>query len=156
MKGLIQRVSEASVSVCSESVARIGPGLLLLLGVERNDGENEAKALCRKILSYRIFPDQQGRMNVNVQDAGGSLLVVPQFTLAADTSSGTRPGFSLAAAPDRAENLYLAFIQEARKSLGAERVGQGRFGADMKVALVNDGPVTFLLEVPSKASQTGA
>ncbi|MGC8120916.1 D-aminoacyl-tRNA deacylase [Marinobacter sp. VGCF2001] len=146
MKGLIQRVSEASVAVEGETIARIGSGLLLLLGVERGDTLNEAKDLCRKILSYRIFPDAQGRMNVNVVDSGGSLLVVPQFTLAADTSSGTRPGFSLAAAPELANELYSAFTDEACNELGDERVGAGCFGADMKVALVNDGPVTFLLE----------
>ncbi len=127
MKGLIQRVSEASVAVDGETIARIGPGLLLLLGVERNDTLNEAKELCRKILSYRVFPpDEQGRMNVNVQDAGGSLLVVPpQFTLAADTSSGTRPGFSLAAAPELANRLYGDFVAEASGLLGAGRVVRG-------------------------------
>ncbi|HBM50564.1 MAG TPA: D-tyrosyl-tRNA(Tyr) deacylase, partial [Marinobacter sp.] len=106
MKGLIQRVSEASVTVDGEKISAIGPGLLLLLGVEKDDAQNEARDLCRKILSYRVFPDEQGRMNVNVQDSGGSLLIVPQFTLAADTGSGTRPGFSLAAAPDMANSLY--------------------------------------------------
>src|SRR5690554_6959601 len=105
MKGLIQRVSEASVTVNGEKISAIGPGLLLLLGVEKDDTQNEARDLCRKILSYRVFPDEQGRMNVNVQDSGGSLLIVPQFTLAADTGSGTRPGFSLAAAPDVANSL---------------------------------------------------
>lgn len=147
MKGLIQRVSEASVAVGGHQIASIGNGLLLLLGVERNDASKEAKELCRKILSYRIFADEQGRMNVNVQDSGGSLLIVPQFTLAADTSSGTRPGFSLAASPDVANRLYEEFVAEAKSLLGAERVQTGEFGADMKVALVNDGPVTFLLEV---------
>lgn len=146
MKGLIQRVSEASVAVNGETVGRIGPGLLLLLGVEKGDTLNEAKDLCRKILSYRVFPDEQGRMNVSVLDSGGSLLVVPQFTLAADTSSGTRPGFSLAAAPGPASQLYREFVALARQALGDARVGMGEFGADMKVALVNDGPVTFMLE----------
>ena len=147
MKGLIQRVSEASVAVGDRQIASIGNGLLLLLGVERNDTSTEAKELCRKILSYRVFPDDRGRMNVNVQDSGGSLLVVPQFTLAADTSSGTRPGFSLAAAPDAANYLYEQFVAEAETVLGTERVQTGEFGADMKVALLNNGPVTFLLEV---------
>lgn len=146
MKGLIQRVSEASVAVEGEMIARIGPGLLLLLGVERNDTIQAVQDLCRKILSYRVFPDEQGRMNVNVQDAGGSLLVVPQFTLAADTSAGTRPGFSLAAAPELANQLYDDFVAEACGQLGSERVAMGEFGADMKVTLVNDGPVTFMLE----------
>jgi len=147
MKGLIQRVSEASVAVGDRQIASIGNGLLLLLGVERNDTSTQAKELCRKILSYRVFPDDQGRMNVNVQDSGGSLLIVPQFTLAADTSSGTRPGFSLAASPDVAKRLYEEFVAEAEKVLGVERAQTGEFGADMKVSLLNDGPVTFLLEV---------
>jgi len=151
MKGLIQRVSQASVSVNGKRVSAIGPGLLLLLGVERNDTAVEAKELCRKILSYRIFPDEQGRMNVNVQDSGGSLLIVPQFTLAADTGSGTRPGFSTAAAPEVAESLYQSFVAHSRTGLGQARVEQGMFGADMKVALINDGPVTFLLEVRGAA-----
>jgi len=147
MKGLIQRVSEASVAVGDRQIASIGNGLLLLLGVERNDTSTEAKELCRKILSYRVFPDDQGRMNVNVQDSGGSLLIVPQFTLAADTSSGTRPGFSPAAAPDVAKRLYEEFVAQAENVLGVERAQTGEFGADMKVSLLNDGPVTFLLEV---------
>jgi D-tyrosyl-tRNA(Tyr) deacylase len=146
MKGLIQRVTQASVAVDDQQISAIGPGLLLLLGVERNDTVKEAKDLCRKILSYRVFPDEQGRMNVNVQDSGGSLLVVPQFTLAADTSSGTRPGFSLAAAPDTANTLYQEFVARAKAELGEARVGEGEFGADMKVSLLNDGPVTFMLE----------
>ncbi|KPQ28004.1 MAG: D-tyrosyl-tRNA(Tyr) deacylase [Marinobacter excellens HL-55] len=150
MKGLIQRVSEASVTVNGRQIANIGPGLLLLLGVEKDDSVSEAKELCRKILSYRVFPDEQGRMNVSVQDSGGSILIVPQFTLAADTRSGTRPGFSLAAAPEQANALYREFVTEASVRLGAERVGEGEFGADMKVALVNDGPVTFLLETRKK------
>ncbi|MBD3640075.1 MAG: D-tyrosyl-tRNA(Tyr) deacylase [Marinobacter sp.] len=147
MKGLIQRVSEASVTVDGQSVGAIGRGILLLLGVERDDGAAEAKELCRKILSYRIFPDEQGRMNRSLQDIGGGLLVVPQFTLAADTRSGTRPGFSLAAKPEVANDLYREFVREARVCIGNERVSEGRFGADMKVQLINDGPVTFMLEV---------
>lgn len=147
MKGLIQRVSEASVTVNGQPVGVIGRGILLLLGVERDDGPPEAKELCRKILSYRIFPDEQGRMNRSLQDIGGGLLVVPQFTLAADTRSGTRPGFSSAAKPDAANELYRAFVREATESLGPDLVSEGRFGADMRVQLVNDGPVTFMLEV---------
>jgi D-tyrosyl-tRNA(Tyr) deacylase len=146
MKGLIQRVSQASVSVDGEQIASIEAGLLLLLGVEKGDGEDEARELCRKILTYRVFPDDAGRMNRSLADIGGSLLIVPQFTLAADTSSGTRPGFSLAATPDEANRLYRLFVAEARSGLGPEKVGEGEFGADMKVGLVNDGPVTFLLE----------
>lgn len=147
MKGLIQRVSQASVAVDGEQIASIGTGLLLLLGVEKGDGEREARELCRKTLTYRVFPDDAGRMNRSLVDIGGSLLVVPQFTLAADTSSGTRPGFSLAARPDEASRLYRFFLAEARDGLGVERVGEGRFGADMKVGLLNDGPVTFMLEI---------
>lgn len=146
MKGLIQRVSQASVKVDGRQIASIGPGLLLLLGVERNDTSDEARDLCRKILSYRVFSDERGRMNVNVQDAGGSMLVVPQFTLAADTASGNRPGFSRAAAPDVAETLYKEFLSAAREQWSTDRVAEGEFGADMKVSLVNDGPVTFMLE----------
>lgn len=147
MKGLIQRVTEASVTVDSERVASIGDGLLLLLGVDRDDGENEVRDLCRKIISYRVFPDESGRMNRSLADTDGALLVVPQFTLSADTSSGTRAGFSRAAAPQRARTLFEAFVAEARDELGSDRVGAGVFGADMQVGLVNDGPVTFLLEV---------
>jgi len=147
MKGLIQRVSEASVEVGGRQVGAIDRGILLLLGVERGDGERQARELCQKILSFRIFPDAQGRMNRSLADENGALLVVPQFTLAADTRSGTRPGFSHAAEPGLAENLYRQFLQEARRNLGAERVAEGQFGADMKVRLTNDGPVTFLLEV---------
>ncbi len=147
MKGLIQRVSEASVTVDGEQIASIGTGLLVLLGVEKGDLESAARELCRKILTYRVFPDDAGRMNRSLADIGGSLLIVPQFTLAADTSSGTRPGFSTAAGPDVANRLYRLFVAEASSGLGPEKVGEGEFGADMKVGLVNDGPVTFLLEV---------
>lgn len=145
MKGLIQRVTQASVSVNGEQIACIDRGLLLLLGIERRDGVEEAETLLRKIVRYRVFPDDQGRMNRSLEDCGGSLLIVPQFTLAADTGSGTRPGFSGAAAPDRARELLAVFVAKAVSELGENRVGQGEFGADMQVALVNDGPVTFLL-----------
>jgi len=147
MKGLIQRVSEASVTVSGQQVGAIGNGVLLLLGVERGDVERHAKALCRKILTYRIFPDDQGRMNRSLLDVGGELLVVPQFTLAADTASGTRPGFSSAASPETAETLYREFVSCAQAELGMAQVAEGRFGADMKVQLINDGPVTFMLDV---------
>src|SRR5690554_2691663 len=145
MKGLIQRVSEASVNVDGREISRIGTGILLFLGVEQGDSQHEAKELCRKILTYRIFPDEAGRMNLSLLDTGGALLVVPQFTLAADTSSGTRPGFSYAATPDLAEREYAGFLDLARAELGAARVKEGSFGADMTVSLVNDGPVTFML-----------
>lgn len=146
MKGLIQRVTQASVAVNGETIASIDRGLLVLLAIEKKDDEPEARSLCRKILSYRVFPDDAGRMNRSLLDMGGSLLVVPQFTLAADTSSGTRPGFYLAAAPDVASTLYEFFVADARSMLHPDLVDEGRFGADMKVALVNDGPVTFMLE----------
>lgn len=152
MKGLIQRVSQASVTVDGEQIASIDTGLLLLLGVEKGDGEREARELCRKILTYRVFPDDAGRMNRSLQNIGGSLLVVPQFTLAADTSSGTRPGFSLAAEPELANKLYESFMADARSQLGADKVSEGRFGADMEVGLVNDGPVTFMLESRKKGA----
>ncbi|MFC7295966.1 D-aminoacyl-tRNA deacylase [Marinobacter aromaticivorans] len=145
MKGLVQRVSRAGVEVKEREISRIDAGILLLLGVEQGDGQSEAKELCRKILTYRIFPDKAGRMNLSLLDVGGALLVVPQFTLAADTSSGTRPGFSRAATPEVAEGLYSYFLDLARASLGAERVAEGCFGAHMKVSLINDGPVTFML-----------
>ncbi|HTN32869.1 MAG TPA: D-aminoacyl-tRNA deacylase [Marinobacter sp.] len=145
MKGLIQRVSEASITVDGGQIAAIGSGLLLLLGIERGDGKSHVAALCRKILAYRVFPDDQGKMNKSLMDTNGSLLIVPQFTLAADTSSGTRPGFSPAAEPDEAQKLYQLFIREARSVLGLNQVAEGQFGADMKVQLINDGPVTFML-----------
>ncbi len=146
MKGLIQRVTEASVTVDGDKIASIGRGLLLLLGVERGDDVKQAKDLCRRIVTYRVFPDDQGRMNLSLADIGGELLIVPQFTLAADTASGTRPGFSSAARPDLANDLYQIFLAEARARIGEGRVGEGRFGADMKVGLINDGPVTFMLD----------
>ncbi|MDF0751276.1 D-aminoacyl-tRNA deacylase [Marinobacter sp. 71-i] len=147
MKGLIQRVTHASVTVDDETISEIPAGLLLLLGVERSDDSGAVQDLCRKILGYRVFSDDQGRMNRSLLDTGGSLLVVPQFTLAADTRSGSRPGFSAAARPDHAQALFHEFVALSEAHLGAGHVGQGQFGADMKVALVNDGPVTFLLEV---------
>ncbi|EMP54003.1 D-tyrosyl-tRNA(Tyr) deacylase [Marinobacter santoriniensis NKSG1] len=147
MKGLIQRVSKASVTVDGAEIGAIQRGVLLLLGVEQGDNARCAEELCRKILSYRIFPDDQGRMNRSLLDIEGELLVVPQFTLAADTRSGTRPGFSYAAKPELANTLFLDFVEYAKGSMDMSRVAAGRFGADMKVALINDGPVTFLLEV---------
>ncbi|MCL7945977.1 D-aminoacyl-tRNA deacylase [Marinobacter sp. ATCH36] len=150
MKGLIQRVTHASVTVDKQTISAINIGLLILLGVEKTDSAEIAAKLCRKVINYRVFPDDQGRMNRSLLDAGGSLLVVPQFTLAADTRSGTRPGFSVAAPPDQAETLFLEFLAVSEQLLGIAAVGRGQFGADMKVALENDGPVTFLLEVEGK------
>ncbi len=145
MKGLVQRVSKASVEIDGREVSRIDAGILLFLGVEQGDGQSEAAELSRKVLTYRIFPDETRRMNRSLLDTGGALLVVPQFTLAADTTSGTRPGFSRAAAPEAAKNLYTQFLDLARISAGVEKVKEGCFGADMKVSLINDGPVTFML-----------
>lgn len=144
MIGLIQRVGEASVTVDGEVTGAIGPGLLVLLGVEQGDDEAKARRLADKVLGYRIFEDEQGKMNLNVQQAGGSVLVVSQFTLAADTQKGLRPSFSRGAAPDDAQALYRYFTDYCRGQLPTE---EGRFAADMKVALVNDGPVTFWLQV---------
>ncbi|WP_426446849.1 D-aminoacyl-tRNA deacylase [Siccibacter colletis] len=145
MIALIQRVSRASVAVGSEVTGEIGPGLLVLLGVEKEDDEAKADRLCERVLGYRIFSDEAGKMNLNVQQAGGSVLVVSQFTLAADTGRGMRPSFSRGAAPDRAEALYHYFAARCRaQGVTAET---GRFAADMQVSLVNDGPVTFWLQV---------
>ncbi|MDT8319791.1 MAG: D-aminoacyl-tRNA deacylase [Xanthomonadales bacterium] len=146
MIALIQRVSEASVHVNEKVVGSIDKGVLALIGVERGDTEKEADRLLQRLLAYRIFPDDNGRMNLDVHQAGGGLLLVPQFTLAADTDSGNRPGFSPAAAPQEGARLFRYFTGQARSAL--EPVAMGEFGADMKVHLVNDGPVTFWLQVP--------
>jgi D-aminoacyl-tRNA deacylase len=143
---LIQRVAEASVTVDGETVAAIGAGLLALVAVERGDAEGEATRLADRVLGYRIFPDAQAKMNLSLAEAGGALLAVPQFTLAADTKSGARPGFSAAAAPAEGERLFRRFLGRSRAK--GIRVESGRFGAHMKVHLVNDGPVTFWLQVP--------
>jgi len=145
MIALLQRVSEASVSVNDEVVGQIGIGLCVLLGVQPHDDEQNVQKLVDKLLGYRVFPDEQGRMNLDVTQANAQLLLVPQFTLAADTSQGRRPGFSTAAKPELAEALFSVFCTKASKQL--KHVQTGRFGADMKVALINDGPVTFWLEV---------
>jgi len=145
MIALLQRVSEAEVTVDGESVARIGPGLLALIGVERGDTGREADKLAHRMLTLRLFDDEQGRMNHDIAQAGGQLLLVSQFTLAADTRSGRRPGFSTAAAPELARPLFDGFVQTVRTS--HPHAGTGRFGAQMRIALVNDGPVTFHLRV---------
>ena len=141
MKVVLQRVSEASVKVEGELIGRIGAGLLVLLCAEKGDTDEVADKLLAKILKLRIFGDDSGKMNLSVQDVSGGLLIVSQFTLAADVSSGTRPGFSAAAAPEEGRRLYDFFVDRA-KQLHAV-VQTGRFAADMKVALVNDGPVTI-------------
>jgi D-tyrosyl-tRNA(Tyr) deacylase len=139
VRALVQRVSDASVTVDGEEVARIGPGLLVLLGVRRGDGEAEADRLVSKLLALRVFEDDAGKMNLSVGDAGGEILCVSQFTLYADTRRGNRPSFVDAARPDEAEPLY----ERVRSALGAKG---GVFGARMAVSLVNDGPVTLMLE----------
>lgn len=146
MKALIQRVTRANVDVNGRSVGRIERGILLFLGVERQDTAETARRLCRRVLSYRIFPDATGRMNLSLQDVGGSLLVVPQFTLAADTRKGQRPSFSSAAAPDQGRDLFECFVSMVEECLAGEQLATGQFGADMAVSLENDGPVTFLLD----------
>jgi D-tyrosyl-tRNA(Tyr) deacylase len=140
---LIQRVAEAGVSVEGRSIARIGPGIVALVGVERGDGEREAVRLAERVAGYRVFADAQGRMNLSLGATHGALLAVPQFTLAADTSKGARPSFSSAASPEWGEQLFDRFIAHCRTLV--PEVGVGRFGADMKLSLVNDGPVTFWL-----------
>lgn len=144
MIGLLQRVNEAGVEVDGEQVARIGEGLLVLVCVERGDTQAEAGRLVERLLSYRVFGDAEGRLNRSVMDVGGELLLVPQFTLAADTGKGTRPSLGRAAPPALGEELFASLVERA----GARypRVRAGRFGTHMRVALVNDGPVTFWLE----------
>lgn len=145
MIALIQRVLSASVAVAGETISDIGPGLLILLGVEKGDDQQKAQRLCERVSGYRVFGDAQGKMNLNLQQTGGSLLVVSQFTLAADTHKGMRPGFSRGAEPAEAERQYEYFVECCReKGITTET---GRFAADMQVALVNDGPVTFWLQV---------
>ncbi len=144
MIGLLQRVSSASVAVGGVEIAAIQRGILVLVGVQKNDGEAQAQRLLERALSYRIFPDAQGKMNLSLRDVNGGLLLVPQFTLAADTSSGTRAGFSTAAEPAQAKVLFEYLRARAQKEW--PQTGGGQFGADMKVTLVNDGPVTFWLE----------
>lgn len=144
MKALIQRVKHASVTVEGSTVGAIEHGLLALVGVERGDSEANADKLLHKLLHYRVFSDEAGKMNHNLQQAEGGLLLVSQFTLAADTRKGLRPGFSSAAPPDEGERLFQYLVAQARVAWSP--IATGQFGADMQVALVNDGPVTFLLE----------
>lgn len=145
MKALIQRVAQAHVSVDNDIIGRIDKGLLVLLGVEKTDSETSVARMLDKLLAYRIFPDEQQRMNRSVVEAGGGLLIVSQFTLVADTSKGLRPSFSDAAPPAEAECLYELMLASAR--IKHHTVASGCFGADMQVHLINDGPVTFLLQV---------
>jgi D-tyrosyl-tRNA(Tyr) deacylase len=145
MIGLLQRVSHASVVVDGETVGAIQAGLMVLVCAEKGDTEREADALLAKLLGYRVFADDAGKMNRSVTDIEGGLLLVPQFTLAADTRSGTRPSFSPAASPEDGRRLFDHFVRQARERHA--KVETGVFGADMKVTLTNDGPVTFSLRV---------
>lgn len=144
MIGLLQRVSQAEVRVGGQPVGAIGRGLLVLVGVQRDDDEARAERLLERLLGYRVFEDADGRMNLSLRETAGGLLLVPQFTLAADTRKGRRPSFSSAASPQQAERLFGHLMASARAR--HREVHGGRFGADMQVALVNDGPVTFWLE----------
>ena len=145
MIALLQRVLKAHVDTDGARIAGIGPGLLVLVGVHREDAEEQAERLLQRLLGYRVFPDAAGKMNLNVAQAAGGLLLVPQFTLAADTRSGMRPSFTPAADPETGKRLFDYFAKRAREV--HQPVACGRFGADMQVSLVNDGPVTFWLEV---------
>lgn len=146
MIALIQRVENASVVVDSKTIGAIDNGILALVGVEKQDNEAKAQRLLERLLNYRVFADNEDKMNLSLRDIQGGLLLVPQFTLAADTRKGNRPSFSSAATPEQGKRLFDFFVQQAIKHHNI--VQTGRFGADMKVSLLNDGPVTFWLQVP--------
>jgi D-tyrosyl-tRNA(Tyr) deacylase len=152
---VIQRVAHAEVTVAGESVGRIGPGLLALVAVEKGDTEVQADRLAERMLGYRVFADAEDKMNLSVADVGGGVLLVSQFTLAADTKKGLRPSFTPAADPETGRRLFDYFVERVKARHSP--VATGRFGADMQVALVNDGPVTFILRVapPESGSGTG-
>jgi D-tyrosyl-tRNA(Tyr) deacylase len=145
MIGLLQRVSKASVTVNNEIIGSIDRGLLVFFAVHRDDDENKIARMVNKILSYRVFPDSNNRMNLNIRDISGELLIIPQFTLAADTDKGTRANLTKAAPPEKALEFFKKFIDQCKQSHSA--VACGKFAADMKVSLINDGPVTFWLEI---------
>ena len=145
MIGLLQRVTEASVSIDKQTVGQIDKGLLVLVGVEKNDSEAQADRLLERLLGYRVFPDAEDKMNLSLTDINGGLLLVPQFTLAADTQKGKRPSFSSAASSERGQELFQYLVKRAQAIY--YDVAMGRFGADMQVSLTNDGPVTFWLQV---------
>lgn len=145
MIALIQRVKQARVEVESKNIGEIQQGLLVFLGVEKNDTEQQVQRLVDKVLAYRVFADENDKMNLSVQDINGGVLIVPQFTLAADTQSGNRPSFSSAAPPAMGEALFNQFVLAAKMKY--PKIETGQFGADMQISLINDGPVTFWLEV---------
>lgn len=145
MIALLQRVTEAKVVVNKKTIGEIQQGILVFVGVEKNDNEAFAQRLVEKVLSYRIFADEDDKMNLSVQDIKAGVLLIPQFTLAADTQKGCRPGFSSAAPPTEGERLFNEVVKQAKKQY--QQIETGQFGADMKVSLVNDGPVTFWLQV---------
>jgi D-tyrosyl-tRNA(Tyr) deacylase len=151
MIGLLQRVAQAQVAVEEQVIGQIGPGLLVLIGIVRGDDTAAAQRLLQRILNYRVFPDAAGRMNLSLREVSGGLLLVPQFTLAADTARGNRPGFSLAAEPPQAAALFNYVLEHARGMHAP--VATGRFGAHMQVSLINDGPVTFWLESGSLSGE---
>ena len=148
MIGLLQRVSAAQVMVDGEIIAAIGPGLMVLVGVERGDGKTQADRLLERLLGYRVFGDTDGKMNLCVRDVDGGLLLVPQFTLTADTRKGMRPSFTPAADPEHGRALFDYLVNQAQRVY--QKVSSGRFGAEMQVGLTNDGPVTFCLRVASE------
>lgn len=150
MRAVLQRVSKASVTIEGEISAKIGDGLLILLGIEDADSKEDIEWLCRKIINMRIFGDENGAMNISLKDIDGDAIVVSQFTLHASTKKGNRPSFIKAAKPDFAEPMYQKFVAHFEKELG-KKIGTGEFGADMKVELLNDGPVTILIDSKEKS-----
>ncbi len=148
MIALIQRVTGANVKIAGDPVGVIGAGVVALIGVERGDGEVEALLLAERVVTYRIFADKEGKMNLSLKDVRGQMLAVPNFTLAADTKSGARPSFSSGASPETAERLFKRFVDKVEEWI--PRVATGRFGAEMQLSLVNDGPVTFWLQASPK------
>jgi len=153
MRVVIQRVKEAGVTIEGKEHSRIGIGYLILLGIRQGDKEEDARFLADKCTGLRVFEDSQGKMNLGLQDVNGNALVVSQFTLYADAQKGNRPGFSLAARPEEAEPLYEYFVRRMRAALGDARVQTGVFGAMMQVHLVNDGPVTVIIESPVRTGK---